>query len=193
MESHKLAFKFFVENPSGIAVEEFVPVFHRWIQTRALDGHQLIDVADYKHVQDGPGALLVSHEANIHLDLGDNRLGLLYIRKQPLAGSFSQRLREVLGYTLRCASMLENDSSLKGRIQFRPNEALFRIYDRLHAPNTPETFANIGPALESVLKNVYGTGVELSHTPNAERLFEVMIKAPRFPSIENLLTRMTAA
>ena len=192
MEPHKLAFKFFVETPSNLAVEQFVPVFHRWIQTRALDGHQLIDVADYKHVHEGPGTVLVSHEANIHADLSDGRLGLLYIRKQPIPGSFAQRLRTALAYTLRCASLLQNDPSLQDRIRFRTNEVIFRIYDRLHAPNTPETFAQIGPDLESLLMNLYGPGVQLSHAPGAERLFEVAIFTPQSPQFENLLTRIQA-
>jgi hypothetical protein len=192
MESHKLAFKFFVENPSGIAVEQFVPAFHRWIQTRALEGHQLIDVADYKHVHEGPGTVLISHEANIHADLGEGRFGLLYVRKQPISGSFAQRLAATLAYTLRCASMLEHNASLGG-IRFRTNDPIFRIYDRLLAPNTPQIFAQIGPDLESVLKNLYGTDVTLTHTPDAERLFEVAISAPGSSQIENLLTRIAAA
>jgi hypothetical protein len=193
MESHKLAFKFFVENPAGIAAEQFVPVFHRWIQTRALEGHQLIDVADYKHVHEGPGTVLVSHEANIHADLGDGRLGLLYVRKQPLPGSFARRLRATLSYTLRCASLLEQDAAFEGRIRFRTNDPIFRIYDRLCAPNTPQTFAEIGPDLESVLKNMYGAEVSLAHTPDAQRLFEVAISAPQSAEIEKILTRMEAA
>ena len=191
MESHKLAFKFFVKNPTGIAVERFVPVFHRWIQTRALEGHQLIDVADYKHVQEGPGTVLISHEANIHADLGDGRLGLLYVRKQPLTGSFTQRLRATLRYTLQCASLLERDASLQG-IGFQTNDPIFRIYDRLLAPNTAQAFAQIGPDLEPVLKNLYGANVTLTHTPDAERLFEVAISAPASPEIEKLLTRIEA-
>src|SRR5581483_1646097 len=96
MDSHKLAVKFFIEDPSGLKTDEdFVPVFHRWIQTRAIADHQLIDVADYAHVKEGPGTLLVSHEANFHADLGGGRLGLLYVRKQPLpGGTFAERLRE---------------------------------------------------------------------------------------------------
>ena len=190
MDSYKLAVKFFTENSSNIQVEDFVPAFHRWIQSRALEGHQLIDVADYKHVHEGPGAVLVSHEANIHADLEDGRLGLLYIRKQPLPGSFHDRLRAVFQAALRCAAMLEPDESLKGRICFRTDEAVFKINDRLHAPNTPETFEQIRPDLDAFLRNLYGGPVELSHHPHPEKLFEVTIKASHSPSIDQLLSRV---
>src|SRR5579871_5658816 len=123
MESHKLAVKFFAESGGGLPVKDFVPVFHRWIQGKLLDGHQLIDVANYSHVHEGPGTVLVSHEANIHADLGEGKLGLLYIRKQPGAGAtFQERLRSTFGYALRAALMLEQDSSLAGKLSFRTRD-----------------------------------------------------------------------
>jgi hypothetical protein len=60
-----------------------VPVFHRWIQQKSFPNHLLVDVADYAHVPEGPGTLLVSHEANIHFDRDGGKPGVLYVRKQP--------------------------------------------------------------------------------------------------------------
>src|SRR5258706_13193320 len=80
MDSSKLAVKFFATDASALHAEVFVPIFHKWIQTRALPDHLLIDVADYKHVPAGPGTVLVAHEANLSIDQADNRLGLLYAR-----------------------------------------------------------------------------------------------------------------
>lgn len=188
MDSYKLAIKFFVEDASSLPVEGFVPVFHRWIQNRAMEDHQLIDVADYKHVHEGPGTVLVSHEANIHADLGEGRLGLLYIRKQPLPGSFPERLRATFRYALQAATMLEDDQALKGRLRFRTDEAIFRVYDRLHAPNSPQTFEQIRADLESFLVRLYGApSVELTYRPDPERLFEVGIRAPRSVTVSTLL------
>src|SRR5882757_7269132 len=93
MDSSKLAVKFFATDASALHAEVFVPIFHKWIQTRALPDHLLIDVADYKHVPSGPGTVLVAHEANLSTDQADNRLGLLYARKQPIAGDLTERLR----------------------------------------------------------------------------------------------------
>src|SRR5437763_2347144 len=107
MDSHKLSVKFFVEDPSALRPEEFVPVFHGWIQRHALADHLLIDVADYKHVPEGPGTVLVSHEANIYTDQGEGRLGLLYFRKQPFAGAatFAERLRATFRDALEACNL----------------------------------------------------------------------------------------
>ena len=82
MDAHKISAKLFAAS-DAFEPAEFVPVFHRWIQTRSLEDHLLIDVADYAHVPAGPGSLLVASEANIHMDRGENRVGLLYVRKRP--------------------------------------------------------------------------------------------------------------
>jgi hypothetical protein len=81
MESSKLSVKFYVEESSQLKLADIVPVFHSWIQFHSIPDHLLIDVADYAHVPDGPGIVLVSHEANFYLDRFDSRLGLTYTRK----------------------------------------------------------------------------------------------------------------
>jgi hypothetical protein len=78
-------------------VAEFIPIFHGWIQRKALAGHQLIDVHDYSHVAGGPGILLVAHEANINFD-GQS---LTYTRKQPAT------LAETLAHARQAAKLLE--------------------------------------------------------------------------------------
>jgi hypothetical protein len=191
MDSSKLAVKLFIENPSDLKSDEFVPVFHRWIQTRALDEHQLIDVADYRHVHQGPGTVLVSHEANIHADLGDGRLGLLYIRKAPLSGSFQNRLRAVLGYALKAATMLEADPALGSRVKFGTNELVLEVNDRLLAPNTPETFQQLKSELESFFAKLYGTSsIQLSQNTNPQRLFAVDIRIAQTVPLATLLDRL---
>ena len=190
MDSSKLAIKLFIEHSADLTHDVLVPIFHRWIQTRALPGHQLIDVADYKHVQDGPGTLLVAFEANLYADLSGGRLGLLYIRKAPLPGSFKERLRAVLGYELKAAQLLEADPSLAGRVKFRTDEITFQINDRLLAPNTPETFAQIKGDLESVLADVCGTAPQLTYKPDSQRLFEVDIRPSHSVPLATLIDRL---
>ena len=52
-------------------LDDFIPVFHRWIQKQTVSGHLLIDVHDYSHIHQGPGILLVGHEGNFSIDLAD--------------------------------------------------------------------------------------------------------------------------
>ena len=194
MDSYKLAVKFPFQNASAIRAEECVPVFHRWIQSQALSGHQLIDVADYDHVKDGPGIVLVSHEANIHADQGYGIPGLLYRRKQPSPGSFRDRLRATFGHTLKAAALLEAEPSLAGRATIRTDQASFLIFDRLLAPNSQQTFNDVRPELESFLKNLYDVpSIELTYVEKPEELFEVGIKSPRSLPIATLIDRVGTA
>jgi len=191
MDSYKLAVKLFVENPGDFKTEDFIPVFHRWIQTRALDGHQLIDVADYGHVHQGPGTVLVSHEANIHADTEGGRLGLFYIRKYTIEGSFANRLKVVFTNALKAASLLEKEPAFAGKIKFRTDEALFQINDRLNAPNTTQTFAQVTGDLNAFLQKLYGgASVDLIYHPDPQRLFEVGIRASQSVPLGTLLDRV---
>ena len=190
MESYKLAFKFFVKDASALTGHEFVPLFHKWIQQHKVADHLPIDVADYEHVHNGPGTLLITHEANFAMDRADGKLGLLYVRKQPIAAAtFGERLRAIARPVLEAAQRLEED--LAGKIKFRTDEFAFRIYDRLLGPNNPQTLAAIKPDLESFIAELYGSApLVLEFHPSEQSLFEVIVKAPTAPTIGSLLKRL---
>ncbi len=190
MDPSKLAVKLFVSNPASLDAHELVPVFHRWIQQHSIPDHVLIDVADYMHVIDGPGIMLVSHEANFALDsaVGDGP-GLLYNRKRPVDGPFRDHLRTTFRAALDAAARIE--AELPGKISFATDRLLFRIYDRLLAPNTAATFNTLKGELESFLKNLYGGPVTLSHHEDPQSLFEVEAKAASSPSVKTLLERVS--
>jgi hypothetical protein len=194
VDAYKIAVKFFAEEGQGLSGEQFVPVLHTWIQQHALPEHTLIDVADYSHVHDGPGTLLVGHEANIYLDRTDGFLGLSYSRKQALDGTFGERLRQAFVTALQACARLEDEAALGGKLKFRTNEALVRLNDRLLAPNTTETFAAVKPDLEQLAAALWpGASVEIDHNPVESALFEVRLTASDSPSIAALLNRLEAA
>jgi hypothetical protein len=172
-----------------------VPAFHSWIQEHALADHVLIDVADYSHVPDGPGAVLVAHEANIYFDRFDKRVGLRYSRKQPLGGSFSDGLRFIFRAGLRSCELLEQNSTLAGRIRFRTDEASFQINDRLLASNTKETFDIVKPELNRFLSELYGGAeVRLEHRhDDPKKLLEVFISSTGNSDVTTLLSRLKSA
>jgi hypothetical protein len=190
MDSSKLSVKFFFRDATAVEQEAFVPVFHRWIQGHALPGHQLIDIADYAHVPEGPGIVLVSYEANLSTDEVGHRRGLLYFRKAPIEGDLEARLHEVFRSALLACKLLEDDEALAGRAAFKTDALTFRVHDRLLAPNTDETYTEVKPTLERFLSKLYGGNVTLSHEPNDEALFEVRITAGSSPSVGELLKRL---
>lgn len=191
MDSHKLSVKFFADGATGLPGDAFVKVFQAWIRDQSLPGHLLIDVADYAHVPGGPGTVLVAHEANIHLDHDENRPGVLYVRKQPVAGATSlrDRLPTVFRAALQAAAKLESDETLGG-IRVRTDEAVFRIHDRLLAPNTEHTLSQVNRDLQAFLADVYPGDFALEHRHDPQRLFEVRIRSTAQPSITDLLARL---
>jgi hypothetical protein len=142
MELQRVGIKLFLEDAAAVRIRDFVPIFHGWIQKQVVKDHQLIDVHDYSHIHNGPGILLVAHEGNFSMDMGDGRLGLLYYRKAPLADG----LTGVLKVALSACRLLVDESGMKG-LRFRTDESLFIANDRLLAPNTDATMKQIEPVL----------------------------------------------
>jgi hypothetical protein len=187
METHKIIVKFFVEDASRIRGEQFVPIFHSWIQQKAIPEHLLIDVADYQHVTGGPGTVLVAHEANFSTDRDEGRLGLMYTRKQPGAEEFFDRLKQAFRACLQGCAQLEADTQLR----FKTNECVARLNDRLLAPNNSETYLAVEPDLRKLVDQLYGNSdTHLEHRPHPQRLFEVKIKSSASPSLSQLLARL---
>jgi hypothetical protein len=190
MNAHKLVFKLFLSDPAQVHELKLVPVFQSWIQMHSIENHLAIDVADYEHVPDGPGTVLVTHEANFSLDSAGGRPGLLYQRKQPQPGTLTDRLAACFRALLEGASRLEAHPGLK----FRTDEFVFRIADRLLAPNTPATFQAVKGDLEAFLHLLLGPSAtfQLDHKPDPQTLFEVVIKTPTSASLQDLLARLPA-
>jgi hypothetical protein len=193
MDVFKIAVKIFASQ-HDVDHAAFVPVLHGWIQNQAVEEHLLIDVADYAHVVEGPGTVLVSSEANFYLDKGDNRLGLLYARKTPVAGDFADRLRSAVNEALKACQRLENDPALAGKLRFAGDEIRITLNDRLRAPNTTETLEQARPHVEALAAELFpDQDVQIEHPAAPLAPFELRIKAPQAPTVSTLLDRLIAA
>ena len=192
---HKISAKFYIDDPAGLGSHEFVPVFHSWIQNQSVADHMLVDVSDYGHVHNGPGTLLVAHEANWYADTIDGRLGLTYSRKQPADGALVDRLRQAITAALEACVRLEDDAKLAGKVKFGTREVTLRVNDRLLAPNTMETFAALRGDIERVAADLYGSGnFDVEHVLSDKLPFEVRIIATAaMPDVNSLLNRLSFA
>ena len=133
MDLQKLNVKFFAEAPDTVPLTDFIDIFHGWIQ--ATDGYYH-DVADYSHMQDGPGIVLIANDANVSIDETENRRGLLFSQKTLLSGSNQEKLRSVFRSALENCRKLEEEPALKGKLRFAANEAVISINDRLLGSNS---------------------------------------------------------
>lgn len=142
----------------GFDLARVIPVFHRWIQDGVLTGELAIDVADYRHVPDGPGVILVAHQAIYGLDQGDGALGLLYDRRAVVDGTPQERLRQAARAALRACRLLEEDAALGGALRFDGGRLQVSVNDRALAPNTEATDRALRPEVERLLKSLWGAG-----------------------------------
>ena len=158
MELQKLSVKFFVEESNGVALTDFIEIFHGWIQ--ATDGIYH-DVADYSHMQAGPGIVLVAKDAHVSIDESGGRRGLVYSQKAALLGSNREMLRYAFHAALKNCRKLEAEPALSGKLRFAANEAVISINDRLAGANSQESFDEIRGDVESVAGQLFG-GAEVS-------------------------------
>jgi len=149
--------KIFAKTDKQVNLADAIPVFHRWIQKRDLP-ELLIDVADYSHVPEGPGVLLIAHEANYSLDCARNQLGLLYNRKAAGFGNAQEQLRQAYDAALAACRRLEQEPEFHGALQFDMSHVEIIFNDRLMHPNTDESWRQVQPEAEQFFNAIFGAG-----------------------------------
>ena len=142
---------------------EFIPVFHDWIRRGAVEG-LLIDVANYSHVHNGPGVLLIGHEGDYSIDTADGHPALRYSMKRDQQGEPRELVARAFRRLQGAAAESEKDS---GR-GVNANEITVRIYDRLAAPNSSAAFEELRPVIEGGIQDVLGADTALSSSTTSD-------------------------
>lgn len=182
--------KLLVRNPEQVDLEPLIPVFHGWIQEQVGEG-LLLDVADYRHVDAGPGVVLIGHEGNYSVDDADHRLGVRYNRKSSLDGSNHDRLKQAVRAALTACQRLEADSRLGGRLRFNGQEIEIFINDRLLAPNCDATREAFHSDFQIFSEELFrGDEFSMSYGSDPRKLFTVSVKAARPFSVADLLENL---
>jgi hypothetical protein len=189
MKSEKLQIKFFAKPDAAFDLETIVPVFHRFIREHAFD-ELMIDVADYKHVKNGPGVVLVGDANDYYLDGTEGRAGLQFSRKRHGSGP-EGRLREGLARALKACSLLEAAPELSGKLGFATDEILIRLPDRLNAPNDEATFNEVSQEVSALLDKLYGAGsFTIERGAPAPEPLSLRVKAKSAPALATLLSAL---
>ena len=157
MDLQKFGIKLFLNVDNDFNSRDFIPVFHNWIQDKIVEDHLLIDVADYSHVPDGPGVMLVAHEGCFSLDQENYQPGLMYMRKTTIDGSFKERFIRVLSDTVQAAKRLRANNINK-EVNFINNSFRFITNDRRIAENTLENQNLYQHEIQNVLQEAYSVG-----------------------------------
>jgi hypothetical protein len=182
--------KLFASDGASVDLEPLIPIFHGWIRDGVFE-EMLLDVADYRHVHEGPGVMVIGHQANYSVDNTSGRLGVRYNRKAALDGTNQDRLKQAARAALTAFQRLESEDSMKGTLRFDGREMELFINDRALAPNTDATRIAAQPELHAFFGKLFqGADYALTHETEPRRLFTVRVKANKAFSIAELLANI---
>ena len=189
--SLRIIAKLFIDG-IGPKLAEYVPVFHDFIKNDSL-GEVLIDVADYSHVFEGPGIVLIGHSADYSLDVEKGRAGLRYLRKRaPQLANEEAEAKDALGRMLRAALLLEQDTRLSG-LKFSTLELEVRFADRLHFPAESVGDAAARAVLVPALQVLFPGGFELLRKGTPKELLSFTVKPKTGETLTALSERLDPA
>jgi hypothetical protein len=182
--------KLLVGDPAGVDLEPLIPIFHDWIRDRVFE-ELLLDIADYRHVPEGPGVMLIGHQGNYSVDNTDHRLGVRYNRKAALDGTNQDRLKQAARSALVAFQRLESEPSLNGKLRFGGRDLELFVNDRALAPNNDATRIAAQPELHAFFGKLFqGADYALTHETEPRRLFTVRVSTTKAFSVAELLANL---
>ena len=176
MDLQKFGIKLYLTTNDSFDSKDFIPVFHNWIQDKVVPNHMLIDVADYSHIPDGPGVMLIAHEGHFSLDQENHDPGMMYMRRSKWGGDFKERFINVFSTAIQAATRLR-DNKINKEVDFIHNSFRFMTNDRRVADNTYENqnlykdevqkaLAELYPTCEIEYENISSKNERLAFTVN---------------------------
>jgi len=192
MDFQHVNVKFLVREPEGVDLEPLIPVFHRWIQGQVCE-ELLLDIADYRHVPEGPGIVLIGHQADYSVDNTNGRLGVRYNRKALFDGTNQDRLKQAVCSALKACQRLEAEASLGGKIRFNGRDVELFINDRLLVPNREDVRKAFDADFRTLFDKLFRAGnYAMSYETDSRRLLGVSAKASNSYSISELITNLSS-
>jgi hypothetical protein len=175
MELQKIELKFFAVEREPLPLAAFIELFHGWIQSSDGVYH---DVADYSHMHQGPGIVLVAPDFYVSVDETGGRRGFLFGQKAPLDGTNQERLAGVFQCALENCRRLQAEPALQGKFEFRFDEFEITLNDRLLAPNGEESYRALKAEIEPFVSRLFGGApISLQQESDARRRMRLRIQA----------------
>jgi len=190
MAFHRISIKYFLSDTATLDLAKIIGIFHKWIQQKTVGGLP-IDVADYRHVPEGPGVMLIGHDFDYSVDLADGRAGLCYLCKRTTGSDDAELLRTTMRGALFGCRLLEDE--LNRDVTFRTDEARLVIPDRLRAPNRKSTLDGVRGSIIAALGPIYSPApVRVERVDGDERQpLTLTITAEGATDLDKLLGRLS--
>ena len=180
------------DSAASLDLHPFIGIFHRFIQQGSVPG-LLIDVADYAHVPDGPGVMLIGHDVDYGIDQSGGSVGLLTTRKRCADVALAEVLRDTLERALRAAAAIEAEDAAD--LRFGTGTLTLQFIDRLDTPNTDVAWESVRGEVAAVADRLYGPGrarVEREHADDPRRVLTVRVVADEAAGASALVGRLAA-
>lgn len=152
----KINVKLFADVTADTDYDLLLSIFGRW---RLEQSEEIMDLADYAHVDHGPNYLLVGHRWHFGMDLADGRPAFLLSTRKGLSGTPADRIRQALRLLFEKAQRLLAEPDAPRSLRPRCGDLEIVLNDRLLAPNVPATALEWGPAVEEALASIYSPRV----------------------------------
>jgi len=190
MEIQHVNVKLMVSGATIADLEPLIPVFHRWIQGQVFD-ELLLDIADYGHVPQGPGVVLIGYQADYGVDDTRGELGVRYNRKAPLDGTNQTRLKQAACCALKACQRLESEAALDGKIRFDGRGVEVFVNDRILAPNNEQNRKTLDPEFRSFFSTLFrGSDYALAYDTDPRHLLGVTAKSSKAFSVAELIANL---
>jgi len=188
----KINIKLFAEASSDLDYDFLLAVFGRW--RLDLERDEIMDLADYGHIDQGPTCLIVGHRYHFGVDLAGGRPGLFLSTRKGLSGAPVVRVIQALTLLVEHSKRLAAEPDFPGHA-FRPKcgELEVTLNDRLLAPNNEATDAEWRPGLDEALAKVYGAGkatVEREGRPEMRASYRVRAPGADAWTLDELSRRL---
>lgn len=188
---HRSAIKIFFADGIVVDPPRLVPLFHEWIRHKTVEG-LLIDVADYKHVHEGPATVLVGHDVDYSIDLSEARPGLMVTRKRPTMGDLAEDIHQGVRRVLAAARALERKADPHPPVRFRTDELRVQVIDRLRFPQSADAVEAVRGAIEPLFAKLFDpSGFTIENAATDARMpVTLRVRAAGSPPLDTLIDRL---
>ena len=190
MTPKRISVKIFANDPGAeVNLHPFIAVFHEFIREKSVEG-LLIDVADYSHVPEGPGIVLLGHDVDCSIDQTAGRTGLMILKKRIEEGSLADLLDDSVRKCLLAVKAIAENGSTD--LTFSTATLRVQLVDRLAAPNSDESYASIEAEFDGLAQRLIGEGAstERVDADQPRRALTVDLGSSNTEDLDHLLARL---
>ena len=151
----KIDLKLLLEGPPGLDPDFLLDIFGRW---RLEQGQEIVDLADYAHVDRGPSCILISHRWHFGVTFSGGEPGLLYSARKGLSGPDEERVLGAARGLVALARRLVAEPEFPRDV--RPDAGRIDVVfnDRTIVRNDAAGDARFRPAVEALALRLHGAG-----------------------------------